>query len=45
MIAIFRLVQQDKVPCFSSSSLRFSPDFQRLHNDPKIGAGLWRRRQ
>ena len=37
MIEIFRLAQQEKVPCFSSSSLRFSPEFQRLRHDPKVG--------
>jgi len=38
VIEIFRLAKQDKVPCFSSSSLRFSPEFQQFRNDPKIGA-------
>jgi predicted dehydrogenase len=38
VLEIFRLAQQDKVPCFSSSSLRFSPEFQQFRNDPKIGA-------
>jgi predicted dehydrogenase len=38
VIEIFRLAQQNNVPCFSASSLRFSPDFQSLRNDPKVGA-------
>ena len=37
MIEIFRLAQQEKVPCFSSSSLRFSPEFQQMRGDPRLG--------
>ena len=34
---IFRLARESKVPCFSSSCLRFSPGTQAMHGDPKIG--------
>jgi hypothetical protein len=36
-IAIFKLAEQNKVPCFSSSSLRFSPGIAAMKNDKKIG--------
>lgn len=36
-LEIFRLARKYKVPCFSSSSLRFSPDFQKTLKDPQLG--------
>jgi hypothetical protein len=39
-IAIFRLAQDTKTPCFSSSSLRFSPGIAALRSDPKVGSVL-----
>jgi predicted dehydrogenase len=39
-IQIFELAKQYKAPCFSSSSLRFTPAFQAIRNDPKIGPVL-----
>jgi predicted dehydrogenase len=36
-IAIFRLAQETKTPCFSSSSLRFSPGIANLRDNPKVG--------
>lgn len=36
-IEIFRLAKEAGVPCFSSSSLRFSPGIAAMRNDPKIG--------
>jgi predicted dehydrogenase len=36
-IEIARLVEETQTPCFSSSSLRFSPEVVALKNDPKIG--------
>lgn len=36
-IAIFELAKQHNVPCFSSSSLRFSPAVQALVNDENLG--------
>jgi predicted dehydrogenase len=36
-IEIVRLAEETRTPCFSSSSLRFSPDVVALKNDPKIG--------
>jgi predicted dehydrogenase len=36
-IEIFELAKKHKVPCFSSSSLRFSPRLKQLANDPKVG--------
>lgn len=36
-LEIFRLAEAAGVPCFSSSSLRFSPSIQGLRNDPKVG--------
>lgn len=35
---IYQLARQHNVPCFSSSSLRFSPGTQAVLNDPQIGA-------
>jgi predicted dehydrogenase len=44
-IAIYELARQRQVPCFSSSSLRFSPSVQELKNDGAlgqiIGANTW----
>src|SRR5262249_23676995 len=39
-IRIFHLAQKYKVPCFSSSSLRFSPGIRGMRNDPKGGKVL-----
>ena len=36
-IEIFRLAEEHQVPCFSSSSLRFSPGTQAVLSDPKVG--------
>ncbi len=36
-VEIFRLAKQAGVPCFSSSSLRFSPDIQAMRDSQKIG--------
>lgn len=36
-IEIFRLAKEQGVPCFSSSSLRFSPGIQAMRNSPEIG--------
>jgi hypothetical protein len=36
-VEIFRLAEQHEVPCFSSSSLRFSPDVQKLRDNEEIG--------
>ncbi len=36
-IEIFELAKKHKVPCFSSSSLRFGKRLQDLANDPKVG--------
>jgi len=36
-IRIFQLAKQHNVPCFSSSSLRFSPGVSRVRNDPRVG--------
>ncbi len=37
VIEIFQLAEEAKVPCFSSSSLRYSSEFQKLRNDSPIG--------
>ena len=37
---IFRLAREKKVPCFSSSSLRFGPATQAVRSDPKVGKVL-----
>lgn len=37
VIEIFRLADEAKVPCFSSSSLRFSSVFQQMRNNPPVG--------
>ncbi len=39
-IAIFDLAKELNVPCFSSSSLRFSPGILGMRNDEKIGRVL-----
>jgi predicted dehydrogenase len=36
-LMIFELSRRHKVPCFSSSSLRFSPGIAGLAQDPKLG--------
>ena len=36
-VAIFRLAEENKVPCFSSSSLRFSSGILGMPGDPRIG--------
>src|SRR5262245_5041994 len=36
-IEIFELAKKHKVPCFSSSSLRFSDKLKALAKDPKVG--------
>ena len=36
-VAIFDLAQKLGVPCFSSSSLRFSPGVLGMRSDPKVG--------
>ncbi|MHB1036338.1 MAG: Gfo/Idh/MocA family protein [Pirellulales bacterium] len=36
-VEIFRLAREANVPCFSASSLRFSPGIQAMHNDPRVG--------
>jgi Oxidoreductase family, NAD-binding Rossmann fold len=37
-IAIFELAKEHNVPCFSSSSLRFSPSVQDLRQNQELGA-------
>jgi len=37
VVRIFALAQQANVPCFSSSSLRFSQGFQKIRNDKPVG--------
>jgi predicted dehydrogenase len=36
-IAIYRLAEETGTPCFSSSSLRFSPGIAAKRHDPKVG--------
>ena len=36
-IAIYRLAEQQSVPIFSSSSLRFSPGIAGMNSDPRVG--------
>jgi GFO/IDH/MocA oxidoreductase family protein len=38
VIEIFRLAKEAGVPCFSSSSLRYSSEFQAMRNDSPVGA-------
>lgn len=39
-LEIYRLAQEYNVPCFSSSSLRFSPGIMGMRNDEKVGKVL-----
>jgi predicted dehydrogenase len=39
-LEIFRLAKENKVPCWSSSSLRFGPHTVGLRNDPAVGKVL-----
>jgi hypothetical protein len=39
-VAIFRLAKEANVPCFSSSSLRFSPGILGMRNDEAVGRVL-----
>ncbi|MBI1902617.1 MAG: Gfo/Idh/MocA family oxidoreductase [Planctomycetia bacterium] len=39
-LEIYRLAKEYNVPCFSSSSLRFSPGVASLKNDPRVGKVL-----
>jgi predicted dehydrogenase len=39
-MAIFELARQHGVPCFSSSSLRFSPGILSMRNDDRVGKVL-----
>ena len=39
-VAIFKLAEQLNVPCFSSSSLRFSKGILSMRDDPKVGKVL-----
>jgi predicted dehydrogenase len=36
-VRIFQLAEKYGTPCFSSSSLRYSPNIQGLRGDPKVG--------
>jgi predicted dehydrogenase len=36
-LAIFAMAEEHGVPCFSSSSLRFSPNIAAMREDPKVG--------
>jgi predicted dehydrogenase len=36
-VEIYRLAQETKTPCFSSSSLRFSPSVVEMKDNPKVG--------
>ncbi len=36
-VRIYRLAEQYGTPCFSSSSLRYSPSLRKLKGDPKVG--------
>ena len=40
VIEIFQLAREHNVPCWSSSSLRFSPGIINMRNDSKVGAVL-----
>lgn len=37
VIEIFQLAEEAEVPCFSSSSLRYSSGFQQMRNDSPVG--------
>jgi hypothetical protein len=39
-IRIYELAKEANVPCFSSSSLRFSPGILKMRNDPAVGEVL-----
>ena len=39
-VAIFQAAERFNVPCFSSSSLRFSPGILGMRSDPRVGAVL-----
>jgi len=39
-VAIYRLAKEHNVPCFSSSSLRFSPGIIGMRNDQRVGEVL-----
>jgi hypothetical protein len=39
-VAIYRLAKESGTPCFSSSSLRFSPGIRSVRSDPKFGGVL-----
>jgi hypothetical protein len=39
-IEVFRLAKEQNVPCFSSSSLRFSPGIRAMRDDPQVGEVL-----
>jgi hypothetical protein len=39
-VRIYQLAEQYGTPCFSSSSLRFSPSIRALRDDPKVGGVL-----
>ncbi len=36
-VRVYRLAEQANVPCFSSSSLRYSPGILGMRNDPAVG--------
>ena len=36
-IAIYKLAEKENVPCFSSSSVRFSPSLQEMIKNPQLG--------
>jgi predicted dehydrogenase len=36
-VRIYKLAEQFGTPCFSSSSLRYSPSLRKLKDDPKVG--------
>ncbi len=40
VIEIFRLAKENNVPCWSSSSLRYSPDIIGMRNNEKVGEVL-----
>jgi predicted dehydrogenase len=39
-LRIYDLARRYKTPCFSSSSLRFSPGIRKMRHDPKVGDAL-----
>jgi predicted dehydrogenase len=39
-LEIYRLAKESGTPCFSASSLRFSPGIQKMRDDPKVGRVL-----